>query len=331
MGLTGKQKAAMLLMSLDAGTAAELLKGVDANVVQELAVEVAYLDASGYRSSNQGFALAKEFCTSLQSGEAFYVRSFLKEMLKSTVGDKKASEIQTQITNLLAKRDPFMPIRNASPELLASILATQHPQAIAVVLSELPARASSAILGLLSAEVRFTVISRMTSPDSVSAEAKLRIAEMVCRRLDSAAGDGEGAAMRPGQSLRKVAVILRNLGKELRDGLMKEIKGRDAQAAEMVTKLMITWEDIPQIDERYLQQALRGVSSKKVAVALARCDSSITDKVRRNISERAAAALEEEALLMAAPPRSDIERAREEIVAALREMNEKGELAFVEE
>jgi flagellar motor switch protein FliG len=33
--LNGKQKAAMLLMSLDAVSAAELLKGVDSEVVQE--------------------------------------------------------------------------------------------------------------------------------------------------------------------------------------------------------------------------------------------------------------------------------------------------------
>ena len=53
MTLTGKQKAAMLLMSLDVATAAELLKGLDAKVVQELAVELAYLDTTGCRSSKQ--------------------------------------------------------------------------------------------------------------------------------------------------------------------------------------------------------------------------------------------------------------------------------------
>jgi len=34
MALTGKQKAALLLASLDPATAAEMLKGVDAPVVQ---------------------------------------------------------------------------------------------------------------------------------------------------------------------------------------------------------------------------------------------------------------------------------------------------------
>lgn len=66
MALTGRQKAAMLLMSLDATTAAELLKGVDAEVVQELALEVAYLDAAGYRSSKQSDEITRQFCSSLR-------------------------------------------------------------------------------------------------------------------------------------------------------------------------------------------------------------------------------------------------------------------------
>ena len=332
MVLTGKQKAAMLLMSLDAGTAAELLRGVDHNTVQELAVELVYLDASGYRSSRRSLDLAKEFCDSLQAGPGFHAKSFLNEMLKSTVGDKKANEIQTQITNLLQKRDPFMPIRKAGPETLGAVLSRQHPQAIAVVLSELPARMSSEILGMLGEELRFAVISRMTSPESVTTEAKLRIAEMVCRRLEGAAAGGlEAAATRPEQSLRKVAVILRNLGGELREGLLSEIKEKDAQAGEMVTRLMVTWEDIPQISDGSLREALRGIDARKLALALAKSGGAVTIKIKSNISERAAAMLQEEASLMSAPARGDVEAARENIVGVLQEMNRKGVLEFVEE
>jgi flagellar motor switch protein FliG len=47
VSLTGKQKAAMLLISLDAASATELLKGVDSGKVEELAAELAHLDAAG--------------------------------------------------------------------------------------------------------------------------------------------------------------------------------------------------------------------------------------------------------------------------------------------
>lgn len=333
MALTGRQKAAMLLMSLDAATAAELLKGLDPEVVQELAVEVAYLDTAGYRSSEQSAEIARQFCSSLQARETFHLNSFLEQMLKSTIGDERAGRIQTQIQDLLHKRDPFISIRSADSQTIASILEGEHPQAAAALLSELPAKKSSEILGLLGEGVRLSAISRMTSCETVTAEARLRIAETICNRLEAITTGKTTAALpaRPEQSLRKVAVILRNLGTELRDGLLGAIRGKDDKAGEMVANLMIVWADIPQITDRSLQEALRGVDGNRLALALHKADEMIAEKIKSNISERAAAMVDEEASLMAAPKKKDIEDAREAIVQVLREMNQKGELAFVEE
>jgi flagellar motor switch protein FliG len=249
------------------------------------------------------------------------------------VGGEKAGQIQTEIQGMLQKRDPFLPIRSVDAQTMASVLETEHPQAAAVVLSELSPKKSSEVIGLLGDGVRVSTISRMTSGETVTAEAKVRIAEMVCRRLGdiTAGGAGEMSAARPEESLRKVAVILRNLGKEVRDGLVSAITEKDADVAEMVGNLMIIWEDIPQVVDRSLQEALRGVDAKKLALALTKADEEIAEKIKSNISERAAATVDEEASLMSAPKKEDIEDARTDIVRVLREMNEKGELAFVEE
>lgn len=335
MGHTGKQKAAMLLMTLDAATAAELLKGIDPQVVQELAVELAYLDTTGYRRSQQSVDLARQFYSSLQQKEKeeFQLNSFLKEMLRSSVGSDRAEQIQGRLKDLLHKRDPFIPIRSVDSQTLASVLEGEHPQAAAVVLSELPAKKSSEVIGLLGEGVRVSAIRRMTNYETVAADAKMRIAETVWRRIETSKSSQTSVAIqvRPEQSLRKVAVILRSLGKELRDGLLGSIRGKDDKAGEMVASLMIVWEDITQIADRPLQGALRGIEARKLALALYKADEVINKKIRSNISERAAATVDEETSLMSAPKTKDIEDAREEIVRTLREMNEKGELSFVEE
>ena len=331
MASSGKQKAAMLLMSLDPATAAELLKGLNPDVVQELAVELAYLDAAGI-GDKQSTDIARQFCSSLRTDGRFHLKSFLKQMLKSTVNEEKANQIQTQIQDLLHKRDPFISIRSIDSQVIASTLGSEHPQAAAVVLSELPVKKSSEVISLLNEGIRVSVISRMTSCETVTAEAKSRIAETVSKRLMSLTSGKEGSASgRPEQSLRKVAVILRSLGKELRDGLLKAIQEKNDKAGETVANLMIVWEDIPQIADRSLQEALRGTDAKKLALALVKADEKIIEKIRSNISERAAAALDEETSLMSAPKKQDIEEARDEIIKTLREMNEKGELSFVEE
>lgn len=314
-------------------TATELLRSIDTNAVQELAVELAYLDAAGYRNSKQSLELAQQFYDSLQKGPTFHIKSFLKEMLKNTVGEEKASHIQNEIQHLLEKRDPFISIRSADPHTLASILENEHPRAVAVVLSEMPAKESSVILGLLGQGLRLSAINRMTNVETVTAEAKARIAETVRKRLETvvSAQGGGGTQVRPEQSLRKVAVILRNLGKELRDGLLQAIQKKDSEAGEKVTNLMVVWDDIAQVADRSMQEALRGVEAQKLALALNKADDAVVQKIKANISERAAAMVDEEASLMSAPRKQDIQEARETIVSVLREMNTKGELAFMED
>ncbi len=334
MPLTGKQKAALLLTTLDVATAAELLKGIDATTVQELAVELTYLDAAGQRNAQQTTDVARQFCKSLQDESEFSFKSFLRQMLRNTVGEEQAKRIQQEIQSLLQKRDPFMSIRSADVQSLTAILQTEHPQAIAVILSELPPKRGSEVIGTLGDDVRVNVISRMTSVNNIPHEAKMRIAQMIRTRLeDLKASQAGGTALQvsPEQSLRKIAVIVRNLDKEIRDGVLEAIRQKDQEAGDKIANLMVVWEDVALVVGRSLQQALRGIDERQLALALHEAPDEIADKIKSNISERAAGMVNEEASLMSAPKKEDINQARETIVDALRELNGKGELTFEEE
>ena len=334
MALTGKQKAALLLTSLDVATAAELLKGVDGKMVQELAVELGYLDAAGKRDAKQTAEVARQFCQSLQSKPGFQFKNFLREMLKNTVGEENTKHVQQEIQDLLQKRDPFIPIRSADLQTLAAVLETEHPQAVAVVLSELSPKKSSEILGLLGEGLRVSAISRMTAIGSVTPEAKARIAQVVRQRIEAfGASEQTGTAIqaRPEESLRKVAVIVRNLDKEVRDGVLAAIQQKDKDASEKVRNLMVVWEDVPQVGDRSLQAALRGIDERQLALALHEADAEVAAKIKSNISERAAAMVDEEASLSSAPKKEDVRLASDKILNVLRDLNRKGELTFVEE
>lgn len=331
--LTGKQKAAMLLMSLDSTAAAELLKDVDAEAVQELAVELAHLDATGFTNNRQDLGVAQQSCKSLPPSHGFRINGFLKEVLKSSVGEEKTEHIQTGIQELLYKNDPFKSICSAEPKALATILENEHPQTAAVVLSEIPAEKKTEVLSFLDWGIRVSIVNRMSDCGAMSAQAKSRITGVVCKRLEAVTtGKANGhlsAQSKP--SIRKMSVILRNMGKEIRDSLLGAIRGKDKHTGEMVADLMIFWEDIPQISDRSLQKALRRIDIKKLALALLRADNHLIQKIKSNISETMAAVLNEQMLLMSAYGQDDIEQAKEDVVDILREMNEKSELTFMEE
>lgn len=331
MALTGKQKAAMLLMSLDVGSASELLKGVDTEVVKEIALELARLDVSGQRDSKEQAKTVREFGALLRESSSgrFNVKSFLDEMLAGVVGREKAEEIRSQIMSVTQKTDPFAAIRSVETDELVLALKSEHPQAVAVVLSELPAKKSSELIGLLAEGVQLSAIGRMTNLERVRPEVKKRIASMVCERLKGLKGETlpEGQE----QTLRKLAIMLSGLEKDLRDRLLDEVaKNEDGkEMVKLIKRFMVTWEDIPTIADRSLQEALRAVESGKLAVAIHGADEDVVQKIRSNISKRAADMLDEETSLMQEPLEKEILDAREEVVEPLREANEEGTLRFV--
>lgn len=321
MALTGKQKAAMLLMSLDAVTATELLKGVNPELVQELAVELAYLDAAGFRSGKQSAQIARQFCDSLQPDEGFELKSFLNEMLTGTVGNEKAEQIQAQIQDLVHESDPFARIRFLDSQTIASVLEKEHPRTAAVVLSELPPKKSSAVLDLFGESIRLSVVRRMGSYVNMTKQAKAQIAETVCRRLNNVAADSASEVLptRIEWSLRKMVLILRNMVKKFRVGLLGEKRVKNEKAVEIGHDSIIAWEDIPQVADRLLQKGLKEVDAKKMALALVEADYAIVQKITSNISGPVAAALNEQALYLSDAGKGDVEEAREEIVRILRE------------
>jgi flagellar motor switch protein FliG len=330
--LTGRQKAALLLMSLDAATAAELLKGIDAEEIQDIAIELAKIDASRQANSKDQAKVAREFCKSLQEKQApqFSMKGFFDEMLVNALGKEKAEQIQSQIKKATLHNEMFASIRSASTDELVLAMEGEHPQTIAVILSELPPKKSQEVLSLLGEKVRLKAVCKMTNPDVLGAGVKQRMASIVSERLKNL--KGETIAIKPGQqnqNLRKLAIMLSGLEKDLRDQMLAEISKQDEETAKTVRNLMVTWEDIPSIADRSLQEALRTVETGTLAMALYKADEEIVQKIRSNISERAVSMVDEEISLMQEPLEKEVLDAREEVVKPLRDANEEGKLRFV--
>ena len=324
--MTGKQKAAMLLMSLDAATATELLKGLDAEEIHEIALELAHIDVSKKVSNDEQAQIAKEFCSSLQQMEArkFSMKAFLNEMLMTVLDEEAALQIQSEVKKISGGTDQFGEIRLASSDELVLALKGEHPQTIAVVLSELDPKKSQDVLARLDEEVRVKAVCRMLNPELVGSGVKQRMAFTVSERLQGL--KGETLSERPEQTLRKLAVVLSGLETDLRDQMLDEISKHDEETSKTVRNLMITWDDIISIADRSMQEALRNVEPGKLAVALYGAKDVIVEKIRSNISERAAASLDEEISLMQDPIEKEVLDAREEVVGPLRDANEQGTL-----
>lgn len=347
----GVRKAAMLLKGLDARTAAELLRSASPEFITQVAAEMAYLEATGGLKMELATGSAREFVQQIrQQGGGPRKDGFLETMLEGVFGAEKARGVLQRMPELVEARDPFMSIRSANPADLAEALAGEPPAVVGVVLAELPAKTSTQLLPLLGEEVRAMAIRGLTGGEPVSPETCVRVAARVRKRLgpaQPAAGAGAAGAggaetvaaptgaaaaraekLRREKRLRQVAILLRGLAPDLRNALVHAIAERDEETSQTVQKLMVIWEDVTMVAGRSIQDALRSVDVRKLALALVGADQAVIRKVRGNISRRLAGVIDEETSLLSDPKPEDIEGGRGEILNALRELAGGGLLKF---
>jgi len=331
---SGAKKAAFLLKSLDPPTAAELLKAARPELITEIAAELAYLNSTGEGTqANPGEFVMEFFGLVRGSRKRVDSGQFIKEILEHSVGPEQSQRIMGQVHDKLEARDPFRRVRSADINKIAKALEGESAQVASIVLAELPPAKSAAMLSLLDESIRTETLRSMTGADDVSLRIKLRVAAVVRQRLQSMDSDSDSsgpAANKREQKIRKVAILLRSLGQEFRDDLIAKLVDSDSDTGALVQKQMVLWEDLVLIADRSLQETLRQVDSKTLAIALVDADEKTANKIRSNMSERANAALEEEASLISSVKPEETLQARETVLDSLREMNSKGELSLEE-
>jgi flagellar motor switch protein FliG len=336
MAIKGIQKAAMLLTTLDPATASEMLKGQPPEVIQRIAMELSQLDARGLTAPDQALVVVRDFCNELQkrSSGTLHVKSFVSNLLQGSAGKEKAFELQARLEKTVREKDPFIIISNTAAPQLAAAISGESPQTIALVLSSIPPKLATDVLMRLEEQVSTQVAWRLTLPQEVSPKTLWRIGETICRKLLQMNSEQKAPAIQEDTSkenLRRVAIVLSGMQKERRDAMLQQIQNRNPETAETVKALMVTWDDIPKIDNKCLQGLLRKVEAGILAKALSGADAIVAQKIRSNISERMSQMIDDETALLGEPRKKDIATAREEVTKPLREANEAEELLFIEE
>ena len=331
----GLQKAALLLTTLDNQTAMELLKGQSQDVIHKIAMELSQLDARGNPQTEQAVSVTRQFCSELEkrNSGALHIKSFVGTLLHNSSGKEKPAELQARLEKAVREKDPFIAIASTHPAQITAAIENDPPQALALVLAHLSPKLATEVLARLEPNKSLQIVWRMTHPQEVSPKTLNRIGEIISKRIRDMNSEDRAPVRKSAsqETLRKVAIVLSGLEKEKRDHILEQIQGKDQQTATMVKALMLTWDDIPKIENKSLQEILRKVESDVLAKALHTADPAVNGKIRSNISERAAEMVDEEASLLGEPRKKDILAAREDIAKMLREANEAGQLLFIEE
>lgn len=318
--LSGKQKAAILLMSLDADVAAKVFRELEMKEVEQISVEITNLsDVPPHIVES----VIEEFYQ-LMTATGYMLEGgmeYAQILLEKTYGPETAREVIEKIRVLTTVRG-FSILKKSDPQQTANFLKNEHPQTIALILSHLPPDLTADVLGEFEDGLRADCIMRIAKLGKVSPVVISEVEHVVNKVAEATLS--ESMAKAGGAQL--VANILNKSNNQVAKSLIESIEEKDFELATSITRLMFLFEDIVLVDDRGIQRILRDVDKKELAMALKIADEKVKEKIFKNMSERAALVIQEELEFMGPVKLKDVENAQMNIVEIIKELEEKDEI-----
>ncbi len=318
--LSGKQKAAVLLMSMDVDIASKVFKELEMKEVEQIAVEI-----TNFKDLSPAVVegVIEEFYQ-LMTASNYMVEGGLEYaqlILEKSYGMDQARDIIEKIRILTTVRG-FNILKKADPSQLASFLAKEHPQTIALILSHLPPDQSAEVISEFPEELRAESIIRIASIGKVSPQLVSQIEHVVDQIAESTLSQNLASA----GGAQLVANILNKSNNASAKAMLENIEEKDYNMSIEIKRLMFLFEDIILIDDKGIQRILRDVDKRDLALALKASDEKIKAKIYKNMSERAASVVKEELEFMGPVKLKEVESAQMRIVDVIKQLEEQDEI-----
>lgn len=321
LALANRQKAAAVLVALGPERASSLLRNLDESDVSDLAAEVA---AIGTLAPAEASSLLRDVAQEIvgrrmiaEGGPAY-----AKDLLARVLGEERAGQLASRLG--APARRPFTWLASAEPSVAARALAPEPPPTLALALAHLDPEVAAAILVELPADLQGEVATRVAALERVHPEVLAEVDADLEQRLRPLLEERTQRI----EGLSVLVGILNRGTRETEKQVLESIELSDPDLASRIRDALFIFDDIARLDDRAIQQLLKSVDSKDLAVAMKGAGEAVTACILRNLSERARENLQEEIEFLKGLRQTEIEEARTRCVRAVRVLEEAGTITI---
>jgi flagellar motor switch protein FliG len=207
---------------------------------------------------------------------------------------------------------------------LAELVAGEHPQTIAVVIANLPARKAADVLALIPEALQADVVHRIADLQPVPAGVLADLAEVLDGQIEAFRAREPGA-----DGARIAAQILNAAPMPVGERVFAHFAELAPALGETIRGLMFGFEDLVRLDDRGMQIVLQEVPRGDLIVALGTASSSVREKVLANVSPRVAELLKDDLATMGPVGPGEVEQAQASVVAVVRRLEAEGKVTLV--
>ena len=319
--LNGGLSAAILLMLLEDDDSSAVLQHLDPAEVKSLAkgmFEASCATETDVESALEVFVSNNRELSQLAVGAPVRIRG----MMNMALGDSTANRIWTQIAPAQAAPPSLEALQWLDTATISNLVANEHPQLAAIILSALPAQVAADAVAGLDEAVQADLLFRTATLGPVTAAAITDIEAILANYAESSASNpliklgGHG----------DVAKIVNNLARPQAAKLLNTIRKKDKILADAIEEGMFIFADLAQLDTKSLGAVIRNVDADRLALAIKGADAALSEKMLRRLSARKAQSISNEIAEMGPVSPADVEEAQKAVVAIAKGMAASGQI-----
>lgn len=308
------------MLSLDVETATQVMRKLSQEEIEHLTVEI-----SNMKGVSSGFVdkVIEDFHQMILA-EEYVVQGgidYAQKLLETSLGFTRATDILEKVKALTHVKG-FGMLKKADGQQLASFLQKEHPQTIALILSNLTPDQAAQVLIEFPDELRHNVAYRMATLGKVSPQLLAEVEDVV----EEIAKTEISQSMSSMGGAKAMASVLNKTNTATAKVILENIEQHDPQLASEIKRLMFLFEDLLYIDDRGIQRILREVDKKELALSLKVVDEKLKQKIFQNMSERARELLQEELQYMGPVRLKEVEGAQTRVVEIVKQLEDQGEI-----
>lgn len=318
------RKVAILMLTLGEEASAALMRQLGEDEVQAISREVARISAVPPEVAE---VVLEEFQQMVAARE-IVLRGGLEEarrLLVTAFGPEAAERILHHLSRTLRMdTEDFTALQKADPQQLAKFIMGEHPQTIALIVSQLSSTQAASLLMSLPPELRSEVTLRMAGLDQISPEIIGKIASVVHQKLK-----GLGQLSRESYGgVKAVAELLNRMDSSTSKEILENIGKQDETLLAQIRHLMFVFEDLLLIDQSGIKELLSKVDRKLLTMALKGTSDQLKSHLLSCMSQRGREMLVEDMEALGPVKIKEVEAAQQAIIAVVRELESQGVLSL---
>ena len=323
--ITGAQKAAILILSLPEDVAINVIKKLREHELTKVAKTI--LSLGTIKKDMVKLVLKEAYDELSEIAPLRTAPEELRKLLEKALPPDKLQELLEETMLSESGKVVFEELKKMDSKFIAKLIEKEHPQIIAIILSQLPPMKAAEVIQYLPKRLGVTnvqeeVIKRLAQLEKISMKTLKIVTEALEDELASI-GAGKEQAL---SGLDIAAEIVNNLPKEIAQELLDEIRKENPSLADSIEERMFKFEDIIKLDNRAIIEILKAVDKNDLLLALKGAPQEIMDKFLSNMSKRAAQMFLEDLEALGPVKKSDVERARKKVIAIIKKLAEEGKI-----